>query len=222
MLLVAITGLMAAGAIVAVLLAAGVTRPWNLLRIFNMDAESNLPAWFSSAGLLLSGFLLWLLFRSSRPDEFRRHWLLLSLIFVGISADETAVMHETLGRPIREWLHAGGPLYFAWVVPAIPAVAILGVAYWRLVWSLPERIRRLTMVAGAVYLGGALGMEVIGAPYYEAKRFLSFPYVLFVVLEETLEMLGIAIWNYALASYLELRRTVVQFGKRQRELAAAS
>jgi hypothetical protein len=58
------------------------------------------------------------------------------------------------------------------------------------------------MSAGIIFVAGAVGMEMVGGRYvfYNGKEELQ--YALMVTLEELLEMTGIIIFIYALASYI--------------------
>ena len=56
------------------------------------------------------------------------------------------------------------------------------------------------MIAGAVYLAGAMGVELIEARLDELWG--SLPFSMMVVVEESLEMAGMIVLIHALLSYL--------------------
>ena len=58
-------------------------------------------------------------------------------------------------------------------------------------------------MAGAVYVGGAIGMEMIGGFYQDVYGY-DLTYVLLQTIEEVGEMLGIVIFIYALCYYLSV------------------
>ena len=168
--------------------------------LFDLDAEANLPAWYQTALLLVSAVLLWVI-GASRPatDGFRRHWKFLAWVFVYISADENASLHETMGFWISE--HLGDSMgVYAWLIPGIAFVIFMGFVTWRFLRALPPPIRRGMMIAAAVYVAGAAGVELIEAPMDSMVGTLPFSAV--VVVEETLEMAGLVIFIHTLLSYL--------------------
>jgi hypothetical protein len=57
------------------------------------------------------------------------------------------------------------------------------------------------MLAGAGYVGGALGMEMIGGAYASAYGYDAY-YPVLTIVEETLEMLGILLFLHALLCYM--------------------
>ncbi|MDH3421968.1 MAG: hypothetical protein OEN00_03190, partial [Gemmatimonadota bacterium] len=87
-----------------------------------------------------------------------------------------------------------------WVVPGLIALAALGVIFARFVLHLPPRSRVLFVVAGTVYVLGALGMEIVGRAYLAASDD-DLTYGIIATVEEILEMGGIVVFVYALLDY---------------------
>lgn len=81
-------------------------------------------------------------------------------------------------------------------------VLLLAVTYWRFLLHLPFRSRMLFLTSAVVYVGGALGMEMVGGWYAQNYGSGNLSYVAIATLEETLEMLGVVIFIYALLRYL--------------------
>ena len=119
-----------------------------------------------------------------------------------MALDEGLGFHELLTIPLRWRLDATGPLFFAWVIPAIVLVALIGLFYCRFLLSLPSRSRRLFILAAAVYIGGVLGMEMVGSNYYYQYG-KTLTYGIIASIEEVFEMTGIVIFIYALLDHLE-------------------
>lgn len=135
-------------------------------------------------------------------QPFRVHWGILSIGFVFMALDEGLEFHDLLTNPIRSVLDTTGPFLFAWVIPAIALVALIGLLYCRFLLSLPSRSRRLFILAAAVYIGGVLGVEMVGANYhYQYGTTLT--YGIIASIEEVFEMSGIVIFIYALLDHLE-------------------
>jgi len=159
---------------------------------FNLDREMNVPNWFSSMLFLFSAALLWKAGEVAGPsgEAFRKYWRGLTVVFVYISIDDVAAIHEMAVDPFRKWLHAGGWLYFTWVVPAIAIVAVLTVLYLRLFLALPPRTKRFFVLSAFLFFAGAFGLEMVGGHYVEFHGAQNFRYALIANAEEILEMLG--------------------------------
>jgi hypothetical protein len=177
----------------------------GLIRSFDLNREGNVPTVFSFLILLLSAGLLGLAGRRAQATgaPFARHWRVLSGIFVFLAVDEVVGLHELLIQPLRLLLNAGGYFYFAWVIPALILVPLLGIAYLRFLWHLPAWTRWLFIVAAVIFLSGAVGMEMVGGNYYhQVDRQQDMTYSVITTIEETLEMTGISLFVYALWRYL--------------------
>jgi hypothetical protein len=73
----------------------------------------------------------------------------------------------------------------------------------------------LFLVSGATFISGAIGFELFGGRHLELHGNNNATYALFQTCEETLEMLGIALFIYTLLTYI-----VDQFGTLQITLNA--
>ncbi len=94
--------------------------------LFYVDLESSVPTWYSSVALLLAAGLCALIARHHTVARraYRRHWTALAALFVLLSLDEIAMLHEYPIDPLRDALGTTGPLYYAWVIPGVAAVAL--------------------------------------------------------------------------------------------------
>jgi hypothetical protein len=130
-----------------------------------------------------------------------RPWRLLSLVFLGLALDELLSLHEELTDRIDIGM-LDRFTRFSWVVVGSCLVVVFAVAFGRFFLRLPPMTRRLFLLAGLLFVGGSLGMEAIGGYYGGPDRQDSLPYVIAAHVEEVLEMAGIAVFIYALLSYL--------------------
>lgn len=178
----------------------------RLVKIFSVDRELNAPAFFSTGILVFSAALLAIIafFKQRQLAPYRWHWAILAMGFLFMAFDEMASVHERLIEPMRAVLGKEqlGVLYFAWVVPAIGLVLLLGAAFARFWWNLPRRTRLLVGVAAALYLGGAIGIELLDGNYAEIHGKKNLTYMIFSTVEETLEMAGIIVFIKALLDYI--------------------
>jgi len=165
----------------------------DLVGLFSLSYESNLPTWYSSALLLACAVTLTAIAPAAPPGQ-ARYWSLLSAVFGYLSIDEAVGLHEQL----NEVVHLGGPFYFGWIIPAGAAVLLVGAAYLRFLRALPAETRRRFLVAGALYVGGALLMEIPLGLWTEARGDGGLGYALIDFAEESLEMTGATLFLLAL------------------------
>jgi hypothetical protein len=199
----------------------------GLTRLFDINNENSVPVWYSSATLLLCSFLLWLISATKkRQDEkYINYWRGLSIIFLLLSIDETASIHELL-IPFGSVVNTSGFLYFFWVVPGIVFVLSVALIYLKFLMALPTQIRRLFLAAGIVYVLGAVGLEMVGGHYFDsyirenlttASAWTNFSMASILAVEEFLEMLGILIFIYALLSYIKLNLINIEIFSREHQ-----
>lgn len=176
--------------------------------LLNVDKETNLPTWFSSMVLATTAYVVWVTYRTTRDSggRYLRHWGALALIFTFLSLDELAQIHELASE--SGLIHAGSASYLSWIVVASPFLLAFVVSYFRFLLHLPAPIRTLVTWSGGLYIGGAVGMEIVGAllgrdlttvlpsgrPYFH--------YLLFASAEEALEMVGAILFLYAMTLHL--------------------
>jgi hypothetical protein len=79
--------------------------------------------------------------------------------------------------------------------------------------SLPSKVRNLFIVAGCVYVSGALGCELIEGFYKKNYPGDNSIMGLYVVIEEIFEMIGITIFVYALLDYVASLKIKIGFVK---------
>ena len=173
--------------------------------LFDFDLERNIPTFFSFLLLFLIAILLFLIHRSeNRPKEY--HWKLLSFIFIYLSIDEMIELHERSMIPIRDTFNLSGLLYFSWVIPYTLIIIVLGLVYYPFLKKLPRKYRHQFLFAGAVYILGAMGFELIGGWQLDLYGPDMLVYKLLYSIEELLEMAGLIIFLHALLScFVELR-----------------
>jgi hypothetical protein len=184
-------------------------------RFFYFDSEDNLPAAYSTLLILFSALLLTIItvLKKNQSGAMTFHWAVLSAGFLFMAIDEELSLHEELIEPTRAMLgdHGYGIFYYAWVIPAIILVVVLGLFFLKFLNRLPAKTRLHFLVAGAVYLGGCIGVELIGGRYDELYGKKNLTYSLISTFEESFEMTGIIIFIWALLVYIAETTKQVQF-----------
>lgn len=204
--------------LVAGLLNRDFGRPFVLAtfqRLFDLNGEGNIPAWFSASLLLLSSLLLAIIAIHTRQtlDKYRWHWAVLALIFLFLSVDEAARLHEVISRAIRVRLAPQGALKSSWVLPYSVFALVVAAFYTRFLLHLPAVTRRLLLFAATLYIGGALGMEIVGAVRLERPGWGKDGNLRYTVpIEEFCEMLGVVVFIHALLSHLGARTGELRIG----------
>jgi hypothetical protein len=179
----------------------GVGRSFGFIRSFDLDQEGNLATWFSVALLFVNAMLLAVIAGVRRGERGRRAWTGLALLVLAMSAEEAASLHEMTVLPLRHLLHAGGLLYYTWVVPGALFVLCVAAVYLPFLARLPSRTRNLFILSGFVYVSGALGFEMISGRYASLHGDNNLTYKLLAHVEESLEMAGLVVLMYALLDY---------------------
>jgi hypothetical protein len=166
----------------------------SLRRAFLINGEGNIPAAYSVALLGVASLLLLFM---GQVEVARRgadvwSWRLLALGFAYLAFDEGAQIHERLEQPARSLLGNARSeyLYFAWVIPAAILLPLVGALFFGFLRRLDPATRRGMLLAAAIYLGGALGMEVLGGRHLH-KYGNNTVYRFYVSIEESMEMGGV-------------------------------
>jgi hypothetical protein len=177
-----------------------------------LDNEQSLLAWYSSFMMLYAALLMLVIGTASVPGpaSTKRHWSFLGLVFIYLSLDESISLHEKLVVPVREALHLSGVLYFSWIVVAIPVLMAMGWVFALLLLREDRRTSLRLIGAGACYVFGALGMEMIGGALVSSAS-PSWMYAIAIIIEESLEAVGLTLLLRALLLHLSERAKPIQF-----------
>lgn len=167
---------------------------------FSLSMERNVPTWFATCLLFACGALLFRIARATAEAHlaFVRHWRALGAIFLFMSLDEAIEIHEYLAYVVE----GRGWLYFSWVVPAAVIVLVVGAAFARFLGHLEPVTRRRFVVAGIVYVSGALLCELPLGAWTERHGDDNLGYAFIDFVEETLELVGAGYFLVSLRAYV--------------------
>ncbi|MEN7973272.1 MAG: hypothetical protein ABFR47_05510 [Verrucomicrobiota bacterium] len=174
------------------------------LGLLSMDGEQNIPTMFSVALLWLCAlFAGCIAVAEESGGRLRRlQWGVLAVVFLFAGVDEFTEMHERLTEPLRNALNAGGLFYFAWVVPYVFFALLFTAMYFRFFMRLPGDTRKFVVLAVILYVGGSIGMEMIGGAWVQLHG-KDWAYYLLVMVEEMMEMAGSIAFIYAFANHVD-------------------
>lgn len=169
---------------------------------FNMAMEGNLPTLFSTFLLGSCAALAFLIAVAECGDKRSfPYWLMLGLIFLALSIDETIMIHEYIGDRVYRRFQTSGAFRFAWVIPYIFLLVFLFVVFLKFYLRLPVATQLWTALAGFTYILGGMGLEMAGSARYAAVG-KDRVYHMINSVEETLEMTGCVLFVYAFLSFL--------------------
>ncbi|MCF3649523.1 hypothetical protein [Synoicihabitans lomoniglobus] len=168
--------------------------PWLFRQIFDVDEEDSFPTWYSASALLLTATVLWVQanLTKSQRDPMAPAWRGLAVGFLFLSVDEIAGMHEMLNSVTE----------ISWAVPGGVVAAVVGVVYGRFLLKLPRRIAVWFCVAGGIYVGGAVGIELLTEPFLINDALDTLPYNIWTAVEEGMEMGGVLLFLNALIGHM--------------------
>jgi hypothetical protein len=171
-------------------------------RLFNLNQEYNIPTFFSSLNLLASSVLLFMIgYFVKSLGMSHKPWWGLSAVFCFLAIDESVSIHESFNGFARNNLGVGGLLYFGWVIPYGLGLLALLYVYIPFLKALSKENRILFVISGFLFVLGAVGFEMLGGRQKDIYGG-GILYHIFYTIEETLEMIGISLFNFTLVKYL--------------------
>ena len=179
-----------------------------LVEKFSLEREANFPTYFSSMLLAMSsitfGFIAIGVRHGEEPSSWR-HWMGLCLIFQFLSLDEATQIHEKLDTEII-WasIETSGLLAWPWVIIYMGLVLTFGAIYFRFWLQLPRRFQIAYAACAAVYVGSALGFEMLEAREYTSNGGPNLAFVVLTSIEECCEMIAISFLVSTNLTYIAL------------------
>lgn len=184
-------------------------RESSISKVLNFSEESSIPTVASTAGLLAAAAVAALIALDARRSGQRERWgwAFVTGCLVFIAFDEGAALHDRLTYPLQAAFDFGGVFYIGWVVPYIALLVVAGLLCLPLAFRLPRRTLWRIILAGTLFVGAALGMELAESALLhrmagaetalrdaDIETFNRAPLMmLLITLEELGEMLAIAL-----------------------------
>lgn len=187
----------------------GVSRPTlhgvasGILRQFDYNARGTIPQWYLSSLFLAGAGLSWEVWRRERMLvlALRRYWLGLTVLFAYLSLDEFTGYHQDSNWLVHRISYFGWFVQEAWVLLALVLAVLFAIGYFPFLRRLPRVTARRLMVAGALFVVGALGFEAVGA-FTDTHGFAAVVNVSISGVETGLEMLGAILFVHTVWRHL--------------------
>ena len=199
----------------------GYNSVFGFLRLLDVGSERSIPTYVSVINLLLASILIFIIYGYEKTNKQNGagYWLFLSILFLYLSVDESASIHENFGN-IHEYLvrkELISPILIAneWLPFGVFFVLAVSIVLLPFVRKLPADTRRYFLIAGCVFVTGAVGFEYLGALMIETGTVESrkdMAYLVRRLFEEGFEMYGVAIFNSALYREILRRKISVIIG----------
>jgi len=177
----------------------------RLMHRLDLGFEPSLANWYSSVAMLAcAGLILVIAVHKRRSGEsYAAHWYGFSGLMLLLAVDENVMLHELANRTLNQWLGGRGILHYTWVVPGALFTLLVTLLYLGFLRHFGPRMRWLLISSGAVFVSGALGMEMVEGVLVEEYGLADLRFTLALAIEEGLEMLGIVLLVYSLLDYIE-------------------
>jgi len=170
------------------------------------DNEANVWAWYSSVLLatLAAGFVLHAFVERNAGAPFSPY-LVLAALAAFMSVDEAAILHEKLSNLVTSFPTWG------WLAIGVPFAGLVGAGALWLTRTMEQYFRRRLIVAGGLFLLGAVvtegisGVTVVDAGSYDAGTQTA-TYMVLLAVEEFLELAGVLFALWATLAALDMER----------------
>ncbi len=173
-----------------------------IFRQIDVNQELNIPTWFESILFFTASNMLWNI--ANRSIKTKKYWRVLSVIFLFLSIDEVASLHEDLSTYFGTAIQASGYFYYSWVIIAIPLVVILGIWLVPFFQKLPQSVLKIFVASAIMFLIGAVGLEMVAGKMAEEGGMENLTFNILSTLEEFLEMFGIVLFIYGIQLYKKI------------------
>jgi len=180
---------------------------------FDVNGEVNIPTYFNTLILVILAGLAFVIAsaKRSQKDRYRNEWLLMAMVFLFMSIDEAAVIHEKFNVLLKNMPNVDGLFTYKWVIGGIFVVLVLALMFLRFFLQLDNRNKTFFFLSSAIYLTGALGSEMFSGRYQAIHGTKNFTYSAMTTFEESFEWFGITLMIFTLLKYIENYYSEISF-----------
>jgi hypothetical protein len=178
------------------------------LRHISLEEKHSLQAWQQSS-LALFGVLVTAALAATEPAAtgLSRRFGWLAIIMAYISLDEQVTIHTSSVVFMQALLHFTSFFYYVpWVLWAGPLALLIGAYFLPLLTRVPRRFAVGFVASGAIFIGGAVGLETLGGLFQALYGMGSWEYTLEFIAEESCESIGLALFAVTILEYWRATR----------------
>jgi hypothetical protein len=188
--------------------------PYSFSWKFYFDKRMNIPFFFSIGLLLSSTYFSYKLSVSEFEIPSRlEFWKTLCILIGFIALDKFFHLHNkarTITSAITSTYDAALPFYYLWTIPYLALIGYIAMRLKRSSLHLPWPLKRQLAIACALFVTGAIVLEVSGIYYVYLRSGESDLYhVLIKTSEELLQILGTVMLIYSLIRHFRRLETRV-------------
>ena len=179
-----------------------------LFQLFDLDSENNVPTWYSALLWAMAGGLALASARRElgRDAIVRWSWTLLGGVFLLLSLDEGASLHERILDPTGDLLQeargVADSFYYNWVVVAGMLAASVAALLVPFLLRIRPDVAACLVLAGLLFLVGSLGFETVSSAVHRgwiaSIGHTGLTWTRLIILEELCEMAGAIVAIHAL------------------------
>src|SRR5882672_4836777 len=178
------------------------------LRLF--DTQASLANWLEPTLLAVAASLFLVTSRAAKisADVDAGYWTGLSVLFALLSLDEALNLHEMILKPLRTTV--GVDRVAIWMAPAFVGAIITGVCFVPLLRHIPANFAQRFVWSATIFVGGCIVVEAISQIIATRMGVSAQEYRTAACIEETMEILGVALLCCCLIDHFQDRwQTIV-------------
>ena len=184
---------------------------FGLIPLLDVGNENGLATFFSSVNLAFAALASYLIYATSdKGHRVQRRWAWLAGVFVYLALDEACMIHENFSR-LHEVIASHWIIQsrHGWLIFGFPFALVAAVLFVPLIFDLRRSTATVFVFSGVLFAVGSIGFELLGSLMLDAGVGThTLVYDLRRLVEEGLEMSGIAVYNWAAVRELAMRQTV--------------
>jgi len=193
----------------------------GFLRLLDVGSERSIPTYVSVINLFLASLLSLVIYSHEKTtkQQYSGYWLFLSVLMLYMSIDESAAIHENFSNVhdylVRRDIISSTLTTHRWVPFGAFFAIVVFLVSLPFLRQLPRDTLAYFLIAGGIFVTGAIGFEYLGAlmlehGVVESKKDMA--YLVRRIFEEGFEMYGIAIFNCVLYREVLRRGISVKIG----------
>jgi hypothetical protein len=173
-------------------------------RLFSFADKVTVPTWYSSTLMLFCALLLGAIAYDSHTqgDRYSRYWAFFAIVFLALSLDEVAAIHDRLRFVIRYVWQSKLLRYGLYLLTAALISSVLWICR-KFFAQLPSQTRWQFGIGSLFYVSSII-IDRFDKRIWRGQDLYTVAHApgLFTVVDELLELVGLVVFIYALLAYI--------------------